>query len=241
MPGAVNSVIGLTEQMVLSYDEGSHLNALIHLRKTIKQNNEDDKMRKISFTAAIVFAFFIFTAPGQASTVWLDEVIEFIQPDGSSFGANDPTQALGPADAVNPPDPNNYKFVAIDRPEILILAFTDNTAYDGPGADLKIYEFGADTAVANVSGSMNGTDWVFLGQFTSSDVFDEFEIDLATTGLSYVNFLQFEGRNNRGNPEGFDLDAVEALNSGVYIPIPGAVWLLGSGLAGLVILRRRKS
>ena len=37
---------------------------------------------------------------------------------------------------------------------------------------------------------------------------------------------------------GFDLDAVGVINA---VPIPGAVWLLGSGLLGLVYFRRRKT
>jgi hypothetical protein len=206
-------------------------------------------MKKITFTAAIVFAFCVFVAPGYANTVWLDAVIEFIQPNGSTFDANDPTQALGAADAISPyaAEPNDLRFVAIDggpvndAPETLILAFTDNTAYDGEGNDLRIYEFGADKARAYVYGSMNGSDWVDLGTLKSAGTYDEFEIDLAGTGLGYVNFLKFVGVDKRGTYDGFDLDAVEALNSGVFIPIPGAVWLLGSGIVGLVVLRRRRS
>lgn len=39
---------------------------------------------------------------------------------------------------------------------------------------------------------------------------------------------------------GFDLDAVGVLNNASPVPIPSAVWLLGSGLAGLVGISRKR-
>ena len=40
---------------------------------------------------------------------------------------------------------------------------------------------------------------------------------------------------------GFDLDAIGVLNEASAVPIPGAVWLLGSGLLALVGIRRKNS
>lgn len=37
---------------------------------------------------------------------------------------------------------------------------------------------------------------------------------------------------------GFDLDAAGVINA---VPIPGSLWLLGSGLIGLVAIRRKKT
>lgn len=42
-----------------------------------------------------------------------------------------------------------------------------------------------------------------------------------------------------GSP-GFDLDAVGVIHQGTPVPVPAAAWLLGSGLVGLVGLRRRR-
>jgi hypothetical protein len=41
-----------------------------------------------------------------------------------------------------------------------------------------------------------------------------------------------------GGSAGFDLDAIGVMNA---VPIPGAVWLLGSGLLGLVGFRRKRN
>jgi len=44
-----------------------------------------------------------------------------------------------------------------------------------------------------------------------------------------------------GSPyEGADIDAVGAISSAPPVPIPGAVWLLGTGLAGLAGIRARR-
>jgi hypothetical protein len=202
-----------------------------------KHSNDNSKNEEVLMKNSIISAFllivFISAAPSFADT-WLDEVILFDQPDGSSIEANDPTYALGPID-------NNY--VAIDTPETLILAFTDNSAYDRAGNDLRIREYGNDGARANVYASANGSDWVFLleaiGSGSGTGNYTDIFVDLDGFGLNYVNYLKFEGLDNLGSAAGFDLDAVEALNSGAHVPIPGAIWLLGSGLIGLFTLKKR--
>jgi hypothetical protein len=196
---------------------------------------QEERMKRISIVAAFLFIILIFVAPGFAYNVWLDDVISFNQPEPDSYTAtaNDPLDALGE-------DDNNY--VAIDIPETLILAFTDNTAFDDDGFDLRIREYGSDGAAANVYGSANGSDWTLLIQAVGSgytgnycDIF----VDLDGSELNYVNYLKFEGLDDKGGFPGFDLDAVEALNSGAHVPIPGAIWLFGSGLIGLLAFRRK--
>jgi hypothetical protein len=136
---------------------------------------------------------------------WIDAVVSFDQPAGSSTSHNDPNTALGANDGA---------YVSIDIPETLILAFTDNTAMDGEGDDLLIYEIGADNSYIDIYGSQNGVDWVFLVNGAGS-----LYIDLQGTGLDYVNYLKFVGKDNRGTFPGYDLDAVEALNPICELPI----------------------
>ncbi len=38
---------------------------------------------------------------------------------------------------------------------------------------------------------------------------------------------------------GFDLDAIGVIHQGSHVPIPGAVWLFGTGLIGLIGIRKR--
>jgi hypothetical protein len=187
-------------------------------------------MKRVYFVVGLLLILFVFAVPGFSYDVWLDEVILF-----DSSGGGNPADALGDIDS---------DWVTFGDGETLTLAFTDNTAFDGTGNDLRIREYGIDDATANVYGSANGSDWTFLvlavgsggpgsGNFT--DIF----VDLDGTGLTYVNFLKFIGLDEVGDSPGFDLDAVEALNSGAHVPIPGAAWLLGSGLFGLLALRRK--
>jgi hypothetical protein len=165
----------------------------------------------------------------------LDDVVLFDQPAGSSTAANDPTKALGA---------NDGDYVSVDIPETLILAFTDNTASDGPGNDLKVYQVIAGDSNVDIYASEDNITYTYLGR-TSGDVL----YDLSGTGLDYVNYVKFVGLDNGGGSPGFDLDAVEALNSVDHIfppidgaiPVPGAI-LLGSIGAGLVgCLRRRRA
>jgi hypothetical protein len=182
------------------------------------------KMFALSF--CLFFALFAFTVKSFAD-VWLDSVVLFYQPAGSSNDGGPATNALGP---------NDGNYVSIDIPETLTLAFTDNTAYNGAGNDLKIYQVIAGDSNVDIFASKDNIAYVYLGR-TDRDV----EYDLSNySGLSYVNYLKFVGLDNGGSSAGFDLDAVEALHSGAPVPVPPAVFLLGSGLVGLAGFRNRK-
>ena len=52
-----------------------------------------------------------------------------------------------------------------------------------------------------------------------------------------ISYLKFElGDGTTGTGRAFFVDCVEGVNA---VPVPAAVWLLGSGLAGLIGIRRR--
>lgn len=102
---------------------------------------------------------------------------------------------------------------------------------------------------ANNYGTSEGTG------FDLSDLTDDALVLAGLVDLDEINYVRVvdipgsgDYCDSEGNPiydawvtwgsGGFDLDAVGAINS---VPVPGAVWLLGSGLMGLVVLRRKKS
>jgi len=159
-----------------------------------------------------------------APTDWLDAVVSFERPTGSSDEGGPATNALGS---------NNDTFVSVDTPEVLTLAFVDNRATDGPGNDLMVYEYWNGDSSVDIYGSADNSTYGYIGRANGNAAFD-----LSGSGLAYVKYLRFVGLDNGGASAGFDLDAVQALNS---VPAPGAILLgtIGTGLIGW--LRRRRT
>ncbi len=172
-----------------------------------------------------------------AATPWLDSVVSFDQPAGSSNAGGLPAAALGTPDGES---------VIVDEPEVLTLAFGDNRVYDGPGDDLQIYAAGAENTLVRVNGRFEGGVCTFLEMTNASG-----GIDLADYDLPYLDYIRFSGVDDKTGFPGFSLDAVVALHSVPVgsddpdpdppgAPAPGAL-LLGSLGAGLVTwLRRRR-
>lgn len=128
----------------------------------------------------------------------------------------------------------------------VVLGF-DQPLINRPGTDMSIYFLGGWKGVgmdvfvssaAEYSDIAGPEDWTPLASLvptnkpfnwgTSEEGIPaphmNFEFD-EIAGIDSVNFVMFEGN-------GYWIDAVGA-------PVPGAVWLLGSGLAGLIGIRRR--
>jgi len=167
-----------------------------------------------------------------AATPWVDAVVSFDQPPGSSMTGGPASAALGAPDGA---------FVSIDTPEALTLAFTDNRVADGPGDDLWIYGLGSGSSV-DVFGRYIDGPCVYLGMIVDGSG----GFDLANyPGLDYVDFVTFDGLDDNGDFVGYNLDAVQALNGVVrnpncVIPAPAAVLLAGLGTCMVTTLRRRR-
>lgn len=156
---------------------------------------------------------------------WLDQVIYWNDVSPLNTGSHYPERVLGPNDNYN---------VSISTGDELIVAFIDNYAFDGDGNDLYITEHIGTTATVYVYASFDNVQYTYLGNALSDEWYDLNDYD----GLDLVKYLKFIGNCNEGSSPGYDLDAVEAINSAA-VSIPSAVWLLGTGLIGLVGCRRK--
>ncbi|RLB75267.1 MAG: hypothetical protein DRH24_19875 [Deltaproteobacteria bacterium] len=154
---------------------------------------------------------------------------------------NDPTSALGIPDS-----PPNSNATSLGDEGVLVLKFTDNsltTSWDD-SFDLWIFEVG-ELEATSIAISTNGSDWVNVGNTSGAtsgidiDAYIGLGVDLGAK-YSYVMLTDLLPHQSSSPYEGADIDAVGAISSAPPVPIPGAVWLLGTGLAGLIGIRRRK-
>ncbi|MBI9092616.1 MAG: VPLPA-CTERM sorting domain-containing protein [Desulfobacterium sp.] len=58
--------------------------------------------------------------------------------------------------------------------------------------------------------------------------------DLAESGFEWIQYVKVEGA-------GGEVDAFADVSAAAPVPVPAAIWLLGSGLAGIIGLRRRSN
>jgi hypothetical protein len=190
--------------------------------------------------------------PGGAAS-FADSVVNYIpgpnvaqySVDGQNINPMDPNGSLGIPDfdyTVDPvthlPVPTAGGCVSLGDGGQLILQFTDNalTISNSPSYDLWIFEVGNDEPT-EVSISTNGTTWINVG--VTSGATSGIDIDEFVSGgtYSYVRLVDVLADELTPNPiAGADIDAVGAISS---VPIPAAFWLLGSGLIGLVGIRRK--
>ena len=211
-------------------------------------------MRKWTLIAVGVLALMLAAGPAQAW--YVDFTAMNPDPDNNNkvdFGWTDAASGFsfyGYNTALDPDHPQNlwwdsqdgfgvwgsgYEADEVEQPEALYIDFgrtlyitevyLTDLFYEGPQG-LEYYEIG-----------LWGTDGVNWVQFAQDDI--NKTVDLSNGEYTLVVnawldgiWLTAPGATDTGNHE-FSVAGLEA------VPIPGAVWLLGSGLVGLAGLRRR--
>ena len=172
-----------------------------------------------------------------------DEVVSYLPGAGSiTSDRSNPQEALGIPDG----SVSGINYVSLGDEGTLTLRFTNNvlTTSGNDDLDLWIFEIGTNE-LCDISISPDGQDWINVG--TTTDNTSGIDIDAyIDSGIilgelyGYVRIQDLLPHQTGSPSTGADIDAVGAISSAPSVPIPGAVWLLGSGLVGLVAARRKK-
>jgi asparagine N-glycosylation enzyme membrane subunit Stt3 len=86
--------------------------------------------------------------------------------------------------------------------------------------------------------SINGIDYTFVADATLQKVSVTPNAAESFSLSTNARYIKFDIQSNWGGGNYTGLSEVQF--NGSPVPIPGAIWLLGSGLLGLVAIRRRK-
>jgi hypothetical protein len=145
----------------------------------------------------------------------------------SSSGGFGVTSAAGNSDLLDSGTGSEHLTVTFSR-NVTVSGYGMSDWSTGSGLTPKIYNFSPyqEVYLPTTGGSVDGNGFM---SFTF-------------TGKPVVNndFLRFFGETLGSNPnDGLGLARLDVTVNAAPVPIPAAVWLLSSGLVGLVAMRRR--
>ncbi len=131
-----------------------------------------------------------------------------------------PTRQLSDANTraentLGPPDCGGDCAVALTSGGVLVVEFTNNTLYDGPGDDLAIFEVGPDVEATRVEISVDGRQYVDLGTVRGASS----TLDIGGRGpqgarYRFVRLTDDPDQGDTGgSTPGADIDAIGAIHA----------------------------
>ena len=150
------------------------------------------------------------------AVAFADRVERFDQTRSISETYSDPWSAVGPPDySGNAECTRPNCSTTLTSGGVLVVEFTNNTLYDGPGDDIAIFEVGPDIESTTVEISVDGRDYIALGTVRGSSA----TLDIAgrgPTGAQY-RFVRLTDDPTQGDAggttPGADIDAVGAIHA----------------------------
>lgn len=146
-----------------------------------------------------------------------DRVIRYVpgQPDGGPLYSIQ-EEALGEPDFIAHGDIlSNSHCLTLGCGGHVVLQFVDNVLIDRSGPDLYIFEVGMSIEPTNVEISVNGEDWIDVGQAPGGTA--AIDIGPHVEPNQHFRFVRITDLRSdcRGTPPGADIDAVAAIGSGI--------------------------
>jgi hypothetical protein len=139
---------------------------------------------------------------------------------------------LNSLNPTSPPNPGIYEASLSTNGAAGAISQTLNTTA-GQGYIVTYWLANDDSSKTNLFQAMWNNSTIQATALANSDIFGYKEFQFSAVASGSSSTLAFNFQND---PSTFHLDNVDATPT----PIPAAAWLLGSGLMGLVGLRRRK-